>query len=138
MPVVVTVSETNLSPEQAAEISSAIKSGNVRVCYAKCWPCITGFHFNPPQPHTWADAEDIEHAKATGREEPTGPCGCPCAHGEHVPDVDDGMVENEHWDVDDAGTVIGDPCPECGEVGACANDREGRPMIHTILAGEDD
>lgn len=25
-----------------------------------------------------------------------------------------------------------DPCPECGQVGACGYDDEGRPMIHTV------
>jgi hypothetical protein len=29
---------------------------------------------------------------------------------------------------------LADPCPECGQVGACAYDAEGRPMIHV---GED-
>ncbi len=93
---------------------------------------------NPPAPHTWADADDVEHAKATGREEPTGLCGCPCAHGEVVGNIDAGMVENDEFDVDLDGVVLGDPCPECGEVGACAYDREGRPMIHTTAPEDRD
>lgn len=33
--------------------------------------------------------------------------------------------------------VRSDPCPECGEHGACAWDAEGRPLIHTTTAEED-
>ena len=49
------------------------------VCYTRCWPCQFDQHYDPPQPHPWADDEDREHAKATGRPEPTGNCACSCA-----------------------------------------------------------
>jgi hypothetical protein len=32
--------------------------------------------------------------------------------------------------------VSTDPCPECGALGACAWDSEGRPMIHTTTPEE--
>jgi hypothetical protein len=121
----------NATPEQIVALATAIGSGNIRVCYNRCHSCMAGFHFNPPAEHRWADLEDIQHAKAAGYPEPTGLCGCPCAHGEPVPNIDAGMVENDQFDVDETGMVLGDPCPECGEVGVCAYDQEGRPMIHT-------
>lgn len=31
-----------------------------------------------------------------------------------------------------------DECPECGAVGACGYDSEGRPMIHAIGVGDDE
>ncbi len=43
---------------------------DVIVCYAKCWPCNMGEHYDPPQAHGWADAEDIEHAANTGQKPP--------------------------------------------------------------------
>lgn len=55
---------------------------SVIVCYAKCYACMYGHCFDPPQAHIWADSEDIEHARATGQEEPTGLCACPCAQEE--------------------------------------------------------
>ena len=30
------------------------------------------------------------------------------------------------------------PCPECGALGACSYDDEGRALIHTITANEED
>ena len=30
------------------------------------------------------------------------------------------------------------PCPECGELGACAYDAEGRPMVHVREDDSDD
>jgi acetone carboxylase gamma subunit len=30
------------------------------------------------------------------------------------------------------------PCPECGELGACGFDAEGRPMVHVTADEEDD
>jgi hypothetical protein len=36
-------------------------------------------------------------------------------------------------DLDEA--PAGQPCPECGELGACGYDSEGRPMIHSIQVG---
>ena len=32
---------------------------------------------------------------------------------------------------DDQQTTQADPCPECGQLGPCAYDVDGRPMIHT-------
>lgn len=57
----------------------------VIVCYAKCWPCTAGQHFDPPQTHTWMDDDDHEHA--LGRGDITAEtdlktdrrCGCWCA-----------------------------------------------------------
>ena len=50
------------------------------VCYAKCEGCQFGCHFDPPQWHTWAGLEDIEHAAQTGQTSPTtSRCGCHCA-----------------------------------------------------------
>ena len=31
-----------------------------------------------------------------------------------------------------------EPCAECGEVGPCGYDNEGRPMIHVIADGHQD
>ncbi len=33
--------------------------------------------------------------------------------------------------------AISAPCPECGQVGACAYDTEGRPLIHATNTEED-
>lgn len=52
---------------------------SVTVCYAKCWGCLYGQHYDPPQPHIWADDEDIDAARMSGRPEPTGQCACWCA-----------------------------------------------------------
>lgn len=53
---------------------------SVWVCLSKCWPCNSGEHFEPPQWHTWADEDDIEHAALTGQEDPShSRCGCWCA-----------------------------------------------------------
>jgi hypothetical protein len=41
------------------------------VCYTHCYPCRFDEHHEPPQWHTWADDEDIQHAKATGLPDPT-------------------------------------------------------------------
>lgn len=40
-------------------------------------------------------------------------------------------------DDDPDALPVGDPCPECGEVGACAYDSEGRPLIHATSDQED-
>lgn len=56
---------------------------SVMLCLTKCWECLLGSHHDPPEWHTWADDEDIEHAAATGQPDPSkSRCGCPCA----VPD----------------------------------------------------
>ena len=57
----------------------------VIVCYAKCWPCSFGSHYDPPQWHTWADDEDIENAANTGQPDPSASrCGCSCARTAEV------------------------------------------------------
>ena len=68
-------------------------------------------------------------------------------------DLRDGMSDEDFWahvadnlagPVDDIGhpdydepttSIDATPCPECGEVGPCAYDSEGRALIH---ATEDD
>ena len=47
------------------------------ICYARCWGCSYGQHFDPPQWHTWADTEDIEANPEAGKSR----CGCECALG---------------------------------------------------------
>lgn len=55
-------------------------AGNVIVCHSRCWPCMYGQHCEPPKWHTWADAEDVEHAAKTGQPDPReSRCGCECA-----------------------------------------------------------
>jgi hypothetical protein len=62
------------------QVLAAIKAGDAIVCYTKCWPCNFGDHYDPPQWHTWADSEDVEHAQNTGQPDPrTSRCGCDCA-----------------------------------------------------------
>jgi hypothetical protein len=39
-----------------------------------------GEHYDPPQEHGWAGSEDIDHARETGQEPPTGRCACECAN----------------------------------------------------------
>lgn len=69
-----------LTEETAAEIVAAIRRGDAIVCYERCWPCTSGQHFNPHQWHTWADGDDITHARNTGQPDPsTSRCGCRCA-----------------------------------------------------------
>lgn len=43
--------------------------------------------------------------------------------GERFPD-DQEIAEYE------LAARLADPCPECGQIGACAYDGEGRPLIH--------
>lgn len=62
-----------------ADTAGAVRGENV-VCYANCYSCMFDCHFDPPQWHTWADSEDIEHARNTGQPDPsTSRCGCSCA-----------------------------------------------------------
>jgi hypothetical protein len=49
------------------------------VCYSRCWSCMFGYCYDPPQPHPWWNGEDVEHAKATGQLAPEGDCTCSCA-----------------------------------------------------------
>lgn len=72
--------------EEAKRIAAALTTGNAIVCYTKCWPCMADSHFDPPEPHTWGDLDDFEHAKATGQPEP-GNCGCWCAKDGQEPTV---------------------------------------------------
>jgi hypothetical protein len=75
---------SKLTPEQAAEIVAALKSGDAIVCYAKCWGCQLGQCVD--EPHTWMDDEDIVHAGLTVPTTTEGwaglatsrPCGCHC------------------------------------------------------------
>jgi hypothetical protein len=58
---------------------------SIWVCYAKCWACNFGEHAQCNL--TWADDEDIAHAKATGQDWEkisNQPCGCYC-QGNEVP-----------------------------------------------------
>ena len=43
------------------------------------------------------------------------------------------LREHEHdlTEFEFVNTAQFDPCPECGVLGACGYDAEGRPMIHT-------
>jgi hypothetical protein len=61
----------------------------ITVCYAKCWPCTFAEDDSQhlPEPHTWMDDEDFDHAKATGQLPADAtwaqmaelrPCGCWC------------------------------------------------------------
>lgn len=100
----------------------------IRVQYARCWSCICGQC--PGGGHPWADAEDIEHAKATGQPDPMDQkCGCVCADGPEIEQPEPGWGEVTFSDTT--------PCPVCGEMGACAYDAEGLPMIHAFNEGDD-
>ncbi|MFD7554155.1 hypothetical protein ACFV9E_06395 [Streptomyces sp. NPDC059835] len=61
---------------------AALQGGAPIVCYAQCVPCQFGQCRPTPTPHPWAGPDDIEHAAATGRPEPTGNCACDCARVE--------------------------------------------------------
>ena len=52
---------------------------DVIVCYSRCWSCMCGQCYDPPQVHPWWDEDDVQHAKATGQPAPEGVCACPCA-----------------------------------------------------------
>lgn len=69
------------SREEAATALTAALQGEIPaiVCYAQCWACMCDQHYDPPKPHPWAGAEDIEHAQAMGKPAPTGNCACHCA-----------------------------------------------------------
>jgi hypothetical protein len=55
-------------------------ASGIVVCYTKCWSCQFGEHTKAW--HTWADEEDVAHAKATGQADPTQQrCGCYCQKG---------------------------------------------------------
>lgn len=45
-----------------------------------------------------------------------------------------GVYDIEHpYDIDAFISNQGDPCPECGEMGACGYDSEGRAMVHIVI-----
>lgn len=106
------------------------KRVDVIVCLAKCWPCQFGEHEQPPRWHTWADQDDVVHARATGSPDPsTSRCGCSCAGTGDRPEPVD-VLELAAASVDLDGAVEQhQPCPVCGEV-ICGYDTEGRPLIH--------
>ena len=74
-------------------------------------------------------------------------------HRHLCPDADarDAMNDSEFWahvypstttdelyDQPEVDVQIADvPCNECGEIGACAYDVEGRPLIHTTVEETD-
>ena len=70
-----------IDPEDVETLREAIDRGDVIVCGVRCYRCMYGGeHHDPPKWHTWADAEDVEHAAATGQPDPRDSrCGCPCA-----------------------------------------------------------
>jgi hypothetical protein len=92
----------------------------IRVQYARCWACMLGQC--PGGNHPWADADDIEHAKATGQPDPSEQkCGCVCADGpELTPDRDE-----PEWESLNAA-----PCTVCGSAGACGTDPDGNDWAH--------
>lgn len=55
---------------------------SVTICYSTCWSCKFDHHFDPPQRHGWADAEEIDDARTAGLPLPTGLCACPCANAD--------------------------------------------------------
>lgn len=92
-----------------------------------CWGMSIGCHQNPcrcdrPCTCRWAD-EDTD---------PKWRDGC----NRH-----DDRTDGRRWrDVEPEEleyVTISDPCPECGQVGPCAYDVEGRPMIHTLEGNTD-
>lgn len=51
----------------------------------------------------------------------------------------EGWSESEPWDEGPPDLLVAggtNPCPECGQHGACAYDAEGRPMVHAIEVNE--
>lgn len=107
----------NAGPTFAGALVSQV---GITICYARCVAC--QFGQCPGGDHRWAGFEDIEHAESIGKPETAeGRCSCPCALGtELAAEPDDG------WEV----SLNGEPCPTCGETGACAYDNEGRALIH--------
>jgi len=101
-------------------------AGVAGVHYARCWECMLGSH--PGGWHTWADDKDVIHALKTGQPDPSEKvCGCDCRLRDPEPEP--------VFDPDEAG--LDAPCGECGELGACGYDSEGRPMIHATWLEED-
>ena len=59
------------------------------------------------------------------------------AHVLGQPDGPDGYDPDEDPWAPEPEPIV-EPCVECGQLGACAYDPEGRPLIHAINAEEDD
>jgi hypothetical protein len=53
------------------------------------------------------------------------------------PDEDDYAPDREDLELERVGLQTAPPCPECGTIGACGYDDEGRPMIHAVLDHDD-
>lgn len=119
-----------MSDTRAGEVMDAIHSGCAIVCHTRCYPCMFGQHEGGE--HTWADQDDIKHAKSTGQPDPSkSVCGCPCV-------TDPSMVNApEMLPPDPDAPPLGTPCPLCGEAGACDYDMYGRPLIHAISEDDD-
>lgn len=105
------------------------------VCYATCWACKFDQCYETPTWHSWADLDDIEWARETGQSDPSDQrCACKCADGPREAD----RRARPYMDPDDVAEIdpqmSSEPCPECGEHGACAWDSEGRPLIHALGA----
>jgi hypothetical protein len=99
------------------------------VHHAHCDSCQVGQH--PGGWHSWAGPDDVEHAAKTGQPDPSDKrCGCHCTD---QPATED-LPEPPDIDVESLGI---DPCPVCGEPGACGYDAEGRPLIHTDWADDE-
>lgn len=59
--------------------------GGIIITYTRCWGCICGQHFDEPTWHSWAGADDIEHAENTGQDVEAikgQRCACECARAE--------------------------------------------------------
>lgn len=112
--------------ERSEELTFA-SSGVAGVHYARCWPCM--LQQCPGGWHSWADDKDIEHAAKTSQTDPTtAVCGCDCRLRDPEPEPE--------YDPSEFGDNA--PCAECGEVGACAYDSEGRAMIHAVWMDDED
>ncbi len=70
-----------LTPEQAAEIVAALKSGNAIICPLKCWSCQFGECAEVSPHHTWMSKADLVHAQMPAEWAALAdrkPCGCHC------------------------------------------------------------
>ena len=57
------------------------------------------------------------------------------AQDDYDPDDDPNIPEIAEFEL---ATRLAGPCPECGQVGACDYDAEGRPLIHVTDEDDDD
>lgn len=53
---------------------------SITICYSRCYQCMYGFCYDPPQWHSWADPEDEDHRHAIGESTSPGRCACACAN----------------------------------------------------------